>query len=296
MQLKTCGLLALGAIASSADAFRDTSPFFLFSTNSFKTQSSQLQSASSLLSSVSTELSSCPSDFYILVSQPGVHILDFSNRRSAPRLRERVLQQDDLIKSSFSVSEVAGEFDAASLQKQLEKECKAETIVVNGDVLPSGYKHRPQVIMVELPAPPTDISRSSQLVENDGFLATLIDLLPSSNYTVLYTTSPRGTEPIAEADIGHFEMGGNPLQNPLTFKREFQGRASHDDKHKNKKKGSLFTDYQFLSPGLFMGLITTVILGTILYVGLSALNSLQVSYASFDKENGPAGAAGKKQQ
>lgn len=109
-------------------------------------------------------------------------------------------------------------------------------------------------------------------------------------------------------------MGGNPLQNPLTFKREFQGRASHDDKHKNKKKGSLFTDYQFLSPGkdsdlsinnfiypltrlgLFMGLITTVILGTILYVGLSALNSLQVSYASFDKENGPAGAAGKKQQ
>lgn len=105
----------------------------IYTSVSFKTQSSQLQSASSLLSSVSTELSSCPSDFYILVSQPGVHILDFSNRRSAPRLRERVLQQDDLIKSSFSVSEVVGEFDAASLQKQLEKECKAETIVVNGD-------------------------------------------------------------------------------------------------------------------------------------------------------------------
>lgn len=33
-------------------------------------------------------------------------------------------------------------------------------------VLPSGYKHRPQVIMVEFPALPTDISRSSQLVEN----------------------------------------------------------------------------------------------------------------------------------
>lgn len=43
------------------------------------------------------------------------------------------MQKDDLIKSSFSVSEVVGEFDAASLQKQLEKECKAETIVVNGD-------------------------------------------------------------------------------------------------------------------------------------------------------------------
>ncbi|KAM5434929.1 hypothetical protein McanCB56680_004846 [Microsporum canis] len=296
MQLKTCGLLALGAIASSVDAFRNTSPFFLFSTNSFETQSSQLQSASSLLSTVSSDLSSCPSDFYILVSQPGVHVLDFSNRRSAPRLRERVLKQDGVIKSSFTVSEVVGEFDADSLQKQLENTCKAETVVVNGDVLPSGYKHRPQVIKVEFPAPPVDISRSSQLVENDGFLATLIDLLPSSNYTVLYTTTPRGTEPIAEVDIGHFEMGANPLQDPLTFKREFQSHPSRDDKPKKRNKSSLFSEYQFLSPGLFMGLITTAILGTILYVGLSALTSLQVSYASFDKENGPAGAAGKKQQ
>ncbi|KAM5467338.1 hypothetical protein MferCBS49748_004051 [Microsporum ferrugineum] len=263
MQLKTCGLLALGAIASSVDAFRDTSPFFLFSTNSFETQSSQLQSASSLLSTVSSDLSSCPSDFYILVSQPGVHVLDFSNRRSAPRLRERVLKQDGIIKSSFAVSEVVGEFDADSLQKQLENKCKAETVVVNGD---------------------------------DGFLATLIDLLPSSNYTVLYTTTPRGTEPIAEVDIGHFEMGANPLQDPLTFKREFQSHPSRDDKPKKRNKSSLFSEYQFLSPGLFMGLITTAILGTILYVGLSALTSLQVSYASFDKENGPAGAAGKKQQ
>lgn len=35
-----------------------------------------------------------------------------------------------------------------------------------GLVLPSGYKHRPQIIMVEFPALPRDISRSSQLAEN----------------------------------------------------------------------------------------------------------------------------------
>lgn len=62
-----------------------------------------------------------------------MHVLDFSNRRSAPRLRERVLKQDGIIKSSFAVSEVVGEFDADSLQKQLENKCKAETVVVNGD-------------------------------------------------------------------------------------------------------------------------------------------------------------------
>jgi len=43
-----------------------------------------------------------------------------------------------------------------------------------------------------------------------------------------------------------------------------------------------------------MGLIAGVILLSILYVGVSALASLQVSYAAFDKEQGQL--AGKKGQ
>lgn len=43
-----------------------------------------------------------------------------------------------------------------------------------------------------------------------------------------------------------------------------------------------------------MGLIALVILMSILYGGISALASLQVSYGAFDKEMGPA--AQKKQQ
>ena len=42
-----------------------------------------------------------------------------------------------------------------------------------------------------------------------------------------------------------------------------------------------------------MGLLVSVILLSILYVGISAVASLQVSYAAFDKEMGPA--AQKKQ-
>lgn len=50
----------------------------------------------------------------------------------------------------------------------------------------------------------------------------------------------------------------------------------------------------FLTPsGLFMGLLVSFILASILYVGISGLASLQVSYAAFDKEMGPA--AQKKQ-
>ena len=43
-----------------------------------------------------------------------------------------------------------------------------------------------------------------------------------------------------------------------------------------------------------MGLLVLVFLASIMYVAISAVASLQVSYASFDKETGPAQQ--KKQQ
>ena len=43
-----------------------------------------------------------------------------------------------------------------------------------------------------------------------------------------------------------------------------------------------------------MGLLAMVFILSIAFVGVSALQSLQVSYAAFDKDNGPA--AQKKQQ
>lgn len=46
--------------------------------------------------------------------------------------------------------------------------------------------------------------------------------------------------------------------------------------------------------GIFMGLIALVVLMSILGAGISALSSLEVSYAAFDKDMGPA--AQKKQQ
>lgn len=46
--------------------------------------------------------------------------------------------------------------------------------------------------------------------------------------------------------------------------------------------------------GIFMGFTAGIILLLILYVGISGLASLQVSYAAFEKESGPL--AGKKSQ
>ena len=47
--------------------------------------------------------------------------------------------------------------------------------------------------------------------------------------------------------------------------------------------------------GLFMGLLASFILLSILYVAISGLASLQISYAAFDKETGPAGQKNKAQ-
>jgi hypothetical protein len=48
------------------------------------------------------------------------------------------------------------------------------------------------------------------------------------------------------------------------------------------------------SAAIFMGFLVGFILLMILYVAISALASLQVTYAAFDKESGPLAA--KKQQ
>lgn len=43
-----------------------------------------------------------------------------------------------------------------------------------------------------------------------------------------------------------------------------------------------------------MGLLVSFILLSILYVAIRGIASLEVSYAAFDKENGPAAAGQKK--
>lgn len=50
----------------------------------------------------------------------------------------------------------------------------------------------------------------------------------------------------------------------------------------------------YISIGLFMGLLVSLLLLSILWVGISAISSLEVSYGAFDKEMGPA--AQKKAQ
>ena len=159
MHLTKLGLLSLGAAA--VNAFQNTSPFFLASTSEYvglplsiynpctsgtrlitepnclrildESSPSQIQLYSSipLLYRISKKLTSCPSDYYVIASQPGVHSSDFSGSKSAPRLGAKLLKEDKAVKSSLMINEVVEGLDAKHFQRVIEKNCRAENIAID---------------------------------------------------------------------------------------------------------------------------------------------------------------------
>lgn len=79
----------------------------------------------------------------------------------------------------------------------------------------------------------------------------------------------------------------------MDLKRDFTSHRRASNSTIAASSGPLFEKYQFFGPGIFMGLLVFIILFSILYVGITGIAGLQVSYAAFDKEMGPV--AQKKQ-
>lgn len=94
--------------------------------------SAYIKSGASVYDEVSSALSTCPSDYYVVVSQPGVHSSDFSTRKSAPRLGAKLMGKDKSIHSKTTVNEVAGLVDGKSIKSLLVDQCKAQTTAIDG--------------------------------------------------------------------------------------------------------------------------------------------------------------------
>ncbi|KAJ9486928.1 hypothetical protein VN97_g6409 [Penicillium thymicola] len=286
MHFSRFGLLALGA--ATVNAFRDTSPFFLASTSEVLTNSAYIQTGASVLENLSSSLSTCPSDYYVVVYQPGVHSSDFSTRKSAPRLGAKMLGKDSSIRSKMSINEVAGLVEPKEIKDILEKKCKAKTTVVDASSgsYPSYFEQGPRIIDVEFPMLSLDSDRAQQLSGFDGFLADVIDRLPSSStYTILYITSPRE---FPETDSVVYESSGDSYQDSLhmELKRDYSAHGSVSSSSSNST--SLFEEYQYFTPGIFMGLMATFLFLAILYIGINALGSLEIPYAAFEKDTSAA--------
>ncbi|RAK76047.1 Ac45/VOA1 transmembrane domain-containing protein [Aspergillus fijiensis CBS 313.89] len=291
MRLGALSLLALGATTTSA--FHDTSPFFLASTSENLSASAQLKTASSLLEDLSSKLSGCPSDYYVIASQPGVHSNDFSTLKSAPRLGAKLTGKDHTIRSRTIINEVVGVLEARKVQELIEAECGAQSTIIDDSsgIYSPDFGAEPRVIRLDFPVLPQGADRRLQLSDNDGLLSDIIERLPDSKkYTVLYITSPREK---LSSETGVYQSEDASYQDPLhmDLKRDFSAHGLGDDAPSNK---TLFREYHYFTPGIIMGLMASFFCLLILYVGLSALLSLEVPYAAFEKDI--SASVQKKQQ
>jgi hypothetical protein len=145
----------------------------------------------------------------------------------------------------------------------------------------------------------------------DRSISSVLDLLSNRNYTVIYTTTPQVSGINRQETSKQYEMYNHDQSLHTDLKRDITPQPLRSKSNQTLVDGPLFEKYQFLSPGkqpcwpvlrnmlincqgLFMGLSVSFLLLSILYVAVSGVASLQVTYAAFDKENGPA--AQKKAQ
>ncbi|KAK0727887.1 BIG/ATPase V1 complex, subunit S1 [Lasiosphaeria miniovina] len=264
---------------AAVQAFSDSSPFFLLSSAKLVDTSlgdKQIRTSSYVTSKAKELLASCPTSRYILVSQPNVHADDIHDAQSGctmPNLCRAVFSEST--QSRFSVREVVGNILSQTLADYITATC-----VEHGK--------QGKVEQVELPRLPSTrekVDRAYALIDNDHKLGELLDTL-GDDYTVVFFSDPnefKAYEPEFVAPV-HMDIKRQSNQEPVVFRRQ----SNETDNR------PLFEKYQFFTPGIFMGFLALIVLGSILGVGLKALSSLEVSYGAFDKDMGPA--AQKKQQ
>jgi hypothetical protein len=100
-------------------------------TSAFKTN--QITPGDAIRSSISDTLSSCPSDTYIVVKQPGVDASDFQQEGVAPHLAKWWSPSGGKrTASSAAVMQVQGEVDGDAVSQMLAEKCNAKEIRLNG--------------------------------------------------------------------------------------------------------------------------------------------------------------------
>ncbi|KAK2028513.1 ER protein BIG1 [Colletotrichum zoysiae] len=271
----TAGLVAFCA---SVQAFTDSSPFVMLSTAKFaKSDPAQLQTESQVVKSVQGLLSSCPTDRYLLVTQPNVNAADirgpYGNECKAPNLCRAIASSD--VHGVYSVAEVVGEVPIGALADYIKTTCAGRTVEIEQTRLaPLGRDTR---------------ERASTFADNDYILGRNLEKIrgASDSYTVIYLASP--SEPTYQA-----EFTGEPLHAELKRHEASMLHVRQDKNQTEWNKLPLFEKYVFFSPGIFHAIVASVILFSILGVAIKALASLEIPYAAFEKENGPA--AHKKSQ
>ena len=83
--------------------------------------SRQLQGQEDVVNASLSFLDTCPSDTYLIVSQPGVRADDLSRSKAVPHLRK--MMSNNAVRTKFSVSEVSGVLHPDQLGRPIASKC-----------------------------------------------------------------------------------------------------------------------------------------------------------------------------
>lgn len=225
------------------------------------TTTSHVQSSRFLTSDVALSLSSCPSDYYILVSQQGVSVTDYSKSKKSTPLLAKALSPSQAhssgIRSSLSVPDVLGPLDTSTWMEVLTSKCGVSVTTIDASkqsgIPTKDLNTAPLLIKLNLPAP----SGTHTLSGNDAFLASLLDLLPKQNYTVLYTTTRSEDGMLVAQGLDRTESIEYDMESEIQesmhwdLKRDLGLHESAAKRADNQTMidGPLFDKYQFFTPG-----------------------------------------------
>ena len=124
------------------------------------TTTSHIQSARLLTSDVALSLSSCPSDYYILVTQQGVSTHDYSSSKKSTPLLLKALSPSQAggsdIRSSLIVPDVLGPLDTSTWVDVLTSKCGVSITTINSQnsgIPTNELATSPRLIKLNLPRP-----------------------------------------------------------------------------------------------------------------------------------------------
>jgi hypothetical protein len=230
-------------------------------------------------SEVRESLNECPADVYIFVHQPGLDALDL-REESTPFLSRLLLDAHDVqVHPNVLWDDTAGDTNY-ELREWVVNHCDAQKLVVDtrtGAVQPF-IDTASRAIFVDFMPLRQDVGDANeQLLANDNLLKAVVNSLPTPNFVIVYTSSPKSTvvssfydpEPAASSGAQIDSVGDS-------------GDASFIyESDTNTSRGSLFDRYQFFSSGIFMALLASIFMLWVLFSALGWLASLQVSYLAF---------------
>jgi len=200
------------------------------------------------------------------------------------------------VKSSVTVSNVRSlnSFSSGQLLEAIKNGCGEADIEIQDDRKAwdvQGALGRAKKAVVIMKFEESKLSslreiRDENLRDNDARIDNMLKTIISGReYTVIYTTTSSNTTIYSEHNGGSYQAEfADPAH--MDLRRDLESRVPPNTHQKDMRP--LFETYQFLTPGLFMGIIAGLIMLSILTVGIKAISGLQVSYAAFEKEMGPA--------